>query len=99
MADLLLPGFVRDAWFKAEKVGVYRGQCAELCGKEHGFMPIVVIAKSPGDYAKWVAEEKAKMPKPVVAEAAPQVAAAVHEPVPDREDKNVARPDQAAIEQ
>ena len=49
-----IPGFVRDSWFKAEKVGIYRGQCAELCGKEHGFMPIVVEVKSKDDYAKWV---------------------------------------------
>ena len=51
-----IPGFVRDTWFKAEKVGTYRGQCAELCGKEHGFMPIVVEVKSKDDYAKWVAD-------------------------------------------
>ena len=56
-----IPGFVRDTWFKAEKVGIYRGQCAELCGKEHGFMPIVVEVKSKDDYAKWVAEQKAKV--------------------------------------
>ncbi|MEO8303848.1 MAG: cytochrome c oxidase subunit II [Betaproteobacteria bacterium] len=55
-----IPGFVRDAWFRAEKVGVYRGQCAELCGKEHGFMPIVVDVKSKEDYAKWLDEQKAK---------------------------------------
>ena len=55
-----IPGFVRDSWFKAEKVGIYRGQCAELCGKEHGFMPIVVEVKSKDDYAKWVAEQKKK---------------------------------------
>ena len=53
-----IPGFVRDAWFKAEKIGIYRGQCAELCGKEHGFMPIVVEVKSKDDYAKWVDEQK-----------------------------------------
>jgi cytochrome c oxidase subunit 2 len=53
-----IPGFVRDAWFRAEKVGTYRGQCAELCGKEHGFMPIVVEVVSKDDYAKWVAEQK-----------------------------------------
>jgi cytochrome c oxidase subunit II len=53
-----IPGFVRDAWFKAEKVGTFRGQCAELCGKEHGFMPIVVEVKSKDDFAKWVAEQK-----------------------------------------
>ena len=56
-----IPGFVRDSWFKAEKVGIYRGQCAELCGKEHGFMPVVVEVKSKDDYAKWVRDQKAKM--------------------------------------
>jgi cytochrome c oxidase subunit 2 len=56
-----IPGFVRDAWFRAEKVGVYRGQCAELCGKEHGFMPIVVDVRSKEDYAKWAADQKAKV--------------------------------------
>ena len=56
-----IPGFVRDSWFKAEKTGIYRGQCAELCGKEHGFMPVVVEVKSKEDYAKWVGEQKAKV--------------------------------------
>ena len=55
-----IPGFVRDSWFKAEKVGIYRGQCAELCGKEHGFMPIVVEVKSKEDYAKWVGRAEAE---------------------------------------
>jgi cytochrome c oxidase subunit 2 len=55
-----IPGFVRDSWFKAEKPGIYRGQCAELCGKEHGFMPIVVEVKSQEDYTKWAAEQKTK---------------------------------------
>ncbi len=53
-----IPGFVRDSWFKAETPGIYRGQCSELCGKEHGFMPIVVEVKSADDYAKWLAEHK-----------------------------------------
>ena len=53
-----IPGFVRDSWFRAEQPGIYRGQCAELCGKEHGFMPIVVEVKSKADYAKWAAERK-----------------------------------------
>ncbi|CAJ0721286.1 hypothetical protein LMG6871_04711 [Ralstonia edaphis] len=56
-----IPGFVRDAWFKAEKVGVYRGQCAELCGKEHAFMPIVVRVLSQDDYTKWVDGKKKEM--------------------------------------
>src|SRR5437773_10168442 len=53
-----IPGFVRDTWFRADKVGTYRGQCAELCGKEHGFMPIVVEVKSKEDYAKWLDDHK-----------------------------------------
>jgi len=56
-----IPGFVRDSWFKAEKVGTYRGQCSELCGKEHGFMPVVVEVKSKEDYAAWVSAQKQKV--------------------------------------
>lgn len=55
-----IPGFVRDTWFKADNPGVFRGQCAELCGKEHGFMPIVVEVKTAEDYSKWVADQKSK---------------------------------------
>jgi len=53
-----IPGFINEAWTQVDEPGVYRGQCAELCGKDHGFMPIVVVAKAPEDYAKWVAEQK-----------------------------------------
>lgn len=56
-----IPGFVRDTWFKAEKIGVYRGQCVELCGKEHAFMPIVVNVVSDEDYTKWVDGKKKEM--------------------------------------
>ena len=56
-----IPGFVRDTWFKADKPGTYRGQCAELCGKDHGFMPIVVEAVTPEQYATWVSGQKQKM--------------------------------------
>ncbi len=55
-----IPGFVRDGWFRAEKIGTYRGQCAELCGKEHGYMPIVVEVVSKDDFAKWAAAQKQK---------------------------------------
>jgi len=48
------PGFINEAWTKVDKPGIYRGQCAELCGKDHGFMPIVVEVKSEADYAKWL---------------------------------------------
>ena len=55
-----IPGFVRDTWFRAERVGDYYGQCAELCGKEHAYMPIHVRVLSAQDYSAWVAEEKKK---------------------------------------
>jgi cytochrome c oxidase subunit 2 len=53
------PGFINDAWTNVNEPGVYRGQCAELCGKDHGFMPIVVIAKEPAEYDKWISEQEA----------------------------------------
>ena len=56
-----IPGFVRDTWFKAEQVGTYRGNCVELCGKEHAFMPIVVKVVSAEDYTAWVNGEKKRM--------------------------------------
>lgn len=52
------PGFINEAWTNVNVPGVYRGQCAELCGKDHGFMPIVVIAKEPADYAQWITEQE-----------------------------------------
>ena len=55
-----IPGFVRDTWFRAEKVGTYYGQCQELCGKEHAYMPIQVKVLSAEDYAAWVDGEKKK---------------------------------------
>ncbi|NLY64126.1 MAG: cytochrome c oxidase subunit II [Alcaligenaceae bacterium] len=53
-----IPGFLRDTWFRAEKTGTYRGQCAELCGQNHAFMPIVVRVVSEEDYAAWSKEQK-----------------------------------------
>ena len=52
------PGFINDAWAKIDEVGTYRGQCAELCGKDHGFMPIVVEVVSKADYQVWVNEQQ-----------------------------------------
>ncbi len=52
------PGFINEAWTKIDKPGVYRGQCAELCGKDHGFMPIVVEALSEADFDKWLIAQK-----------------------------------------
>ena len=56
-----IPGFVRDTWFKAEKIGTFRGQCSELCGAQHAFMPIVVKVVSAEDYSKWVDAKKKEM--------------------------------------
>ncbi len=53
-----IPGMVNEAWTYIEDEGIYRGQCAELCGKDHGFMPIVVDVRSPEDYRAWVAEQQ-----------------------------------------
>jgi cytochrome c oxidase subunit 2 len=69
-----VPGFINEMWFDAKEVGTYRGQCAELCGRDHGFMPIVVEVKSEADYQAWLKAQK----QPVVSEtpaAAPPVAA------------------------
>lgn len=56
-----IPGFVRDTWFKADKVGTYRGQCSELCGAQHAFMPIVVKVVTDQEYTQWVAQKKKEM--------------------------------------
>src|SRR5687768_5212258 len=58
-----IPGFLRDLWFRPEETGVFRGQCTELCGKEHGFMPIVVRVVSAEDYGKRVGAQKQKVAK------------------------------------
>jgi cytochrome c oxidase subunit II len=58
-----IPGFLRDLWFRPEKTGTFRSQCVELCGKEHGFMPIVVRVVSAEDYTSWVAQYKQKAAK------------------------------------
>lgn len=53
------PGFINEAWTNVDEPGIYRGQCAELCGKDHGFMPIVVEVKSSEDYDQWLDEQQA----------------------------------------
>lgn len=55
-----IPGFIRDTWFTADTPGIYRGQCAELCGKDHGYMPIVVEVMNDEDYAQWVSDQMEK---------------------------------------
>ena len=63
------PGFINEAWTKVDVPGVYRGQCAELCGKDHGFMPVVVIAKEPAEYNAWKAEKIAAIEEAKAEEA------------------------------
>jgi cytochrome c oxidase subunit 2 len=72
-----IPGFVNEAWFNvdADKPGLYRGQCAELCGRDHGFMPIVVDVRSKEDFAAWLKQTAAEV-KQAAAPAAPPAATA-----------------------
>lgn len=56
-----IPGFINEIWARADKPGTFRGQCAELCGKDHAFMPVVVQAVSEDDYKKWLSVKKAEM--------------------------------------
>jgi len=56
-----IPGFLRETWLKIEEPGIYRGQCAELCGKDHGFMPVVVHAVPENEYLAWVDQKKTQL--------------------------------------
>ena len=77
-----IPGYVNEIWVHvdADKTGVYRGQCAELCGRDHGFMPIVVEVKSPADYDAWLRAKQAEQKLAGVAPNAPAVTAAATAP-------------------
>ena len=80
-----IPGIINEAWTDIQEPGIYRGQCAELCGKDHGFMPIVVRAVSKVEFKQWIAARKPAAPAPVapapVAEPAPTEAAPAATPV------------------
>ena len=65
-----IPGIINEGWTLIEKPGIYRGQCAELCGKDHGFMPIVVEALPKDEFAAWLAQRKAEASPPADAPAA-----------------------------
>jgi cytochrome c oxidase subunit II len=67
-----IPGFINEAWFDidADKTGTYRGQCAELCGRDHGFMPIVLEVKSKADFDAWLKDQEAALKLPAVSPAA-----------------------------
>ena len=85
-----IPGLINEAWTEIKEPGVYRGQCAELCGKDHGFMPIVVEAVSKDEFARWLAAKKpapaaqpaAEMPAPAPAAEAPAEGAAPADAAP-----------------
>jgi cytochrome c oxidase subunit 2 len=53
-----IPGFINELWFTADKAGTYRGQCAELCGRDHGFMPVVVEVVPRAEFDAWLAARK-----------------------------------------
>lgn len=63
-----IPGFINEAWTRINEPGLYRGQCAELCGKDHGFMPIVVDARSPEEFDGWLAQARASQAEAKAAE-------------------------------
>jgi cytochrome c oxidase subunit 2 len=67
-----IPGFINEAWFDidADKLGTYRGQCAELCGRDHGFMPIVLEVKSKQDFDQWLKDQEAALKQPAASPAA-----------------------------
>ncbi|MEP7154455.1 MAG: cytochrome c oxidase subunit II [Betaproteobacteria bacterium] len=65
-----IPGFIKDVWFTADKAGTFKGQCSQICGKLHGYMPITVIVKTEADYAKWLEEAKGKWSTKVAVAAA-----------------------------
>jgi len=82
-----IPGFINESWALAEEPGVYRGQCTELCGKDHGYMPIVVIVKTDEEYQQWLVEQMSQQsaratptpagPAPVTSAAGGQAALAL----------------------
>ena len=82
-----IPGFVNEAWAEIEKPGIYRGQCAELCGKDHGFMPIVVRAVPKAEYDAWLTQQRGGAP----AAPAPEFAAP-RAPAPEASEASEAGP-------
>ena len=79
-----VPGRINETWFKVDRVGVYYGQCSELCGAKHGFMPIAVEVVTPAQFAQWVASKGGTMPgaKPAAAPDASAPAPAASSPAP-----------------
>jgi cytochrome c oxidase subunit 2 len=82
-----IPGYINELWFKADQTGTFRGQCAELCGRDHGFMPVVVQVLSQAEFDAWLASQKAA--RQTAAAPAPGAAQA-HETLTDLADLRVA---------
>ncbi len=82
-----IPGFIQETWARIDKPGVYRGQCAELCGMNHGYMPIVVKAVSEKDYAKWIAQKsgRAISADPAAKAEAKRIQANLNKPMTQKE--------------
>ena len=70
-----IPGFVNEMWFETKEIGTYRGQCVELCGRDHGFMPVVVEVKSQADYDAWLKAQKQSAPEAETAAPTPATTA------------------------
>ncbi len=94
-----IPGFIKDAWFKADRVGTFKGQCSQICGKLHGYMPITVVVKSEADYATWVKEGQAKWGKgaPLSAQATKVETAKVEAAKADAPKVEAAKTDAAKV--
>ena len=71
-----IPGYINELWFRADEPGTYRGQCAELCGRDHGFMPVVVEVKPQAEYDAWLEQQKAARQAAVATPAAQAAAVA-----------------------
>ena len=80
-----IPGFVNELWFRVDpgKEGIYRGQCAALCGRDHGFMPIVVDVRTPDDFKKWTLDQKAASKQAAARNGQPPGAAPLESPPRD----------------
>jgi cytochrome c oxidase subunit II len=94
-----IPGLINEAWTEIKTPGIYRGQCAELCGKDHGFMPIVVKAVPKAEYDQWLAAERAKNAPPAPAPVAAPVEAASADAAPADAAPAADAPAAAAVDQ
>ena len=86
-----VPGYINQLWTKIDEPGIYRGQCAELCGRDHGFMPVVVRAVQPEEYERWIAERGGKIGGDTEAAPVEVASAAEAAPVASNEPEELTR--------